>query len=140
MVIRQNGQPRSPFESVFNDPSSYRFGHPAKLGISATLDVTRTLQLQRNIVRPALLAFDKTIIESGHESSGIYTKKLHTAGNAETAERGEGTIFSTAPALLAFLAESDFRGCFSRPSVASKYARLKGIRRGSSRPLKDFIV
>jgi len=38
MVIRQNGQPRSPFESVFNDPSSYRFGQPAKLGISATLD------------------------------------------------------------------------------------------------------
>jgi predicted kinase len=48
------------------------------------------LQLQRDVVRPALLAFDKPVIESGHESSGIYTKKFVTAERSEIAERAKG--------------------------------------------------
>jgi hypothetical protein len=33
-----------------------------------------TLKFERNIVRPALGAFDKAIIKGGHESRRIYTK------------------------------------------------------------------
>src|ERR1700739_2663123 len=74
MIIRQDGQPRSASKVFFRDPSTDRFGHAVKLGVSATLDVIVTLQFQGDVVRPALGAFRKTVIEGGHGSWGIYTK------------------------------------------------------------------
>ena len=76
MVIRHDGQPRSASESAFSDPSPHGFRHPVKLSIRAALDVIVALDFQRDVVRPALRAFDKPVVESGHESCGIYTKKL----------------------------------------------------------------
>src|SRR5712691_2674929 len=74
MVVGQNGQARSVSESVFGDPSSDGFGHAAEFGIRATLDVVVTLEFQCDVIRPAIRAFDKTVVEGGHRSRGIYTK------------------------------------------------------------------
>ncbi|HEV3307189.1 MAG TPA: hypothetical protein VGZ91_12190 [Candidatus Sulfotelmatobacter sp.] len=38
-----------------------------------------TLKFERDIVRPALLAFEKAVVEGGHGSWGIYTKIPFTA-------------------------------------------------------------
>jgi hypothetical protein len=58
-----------------------------KFGVGATLEVIVALNFQSDVVRPTLRAFDKTVVESGHESCGIYTKNLSTAERAETAEK-----------------------------------------------------
>ncbi|MGA8283783.1 MAG: hypothetical protein WB796_03475, partial [Candidatus Sulfotelmatobacter sp.] len=42
---------------------------------------------------PALRAFDKPVVESGHESCGIYTKIMLAAGFAETAEDNKNVFF-----------------------------------------------
>src|SRR5258708_2364289 len=76
MVVGQNGQPGAAREAAFSDPTTHGFGHPAHFCIRATLDVVVALNLQRNIVRPALGAFDKTVVERGHGSWGIYTKSV----------------------------------------------------------------
>ncbi len=91
MVIGHDGQPRAASESVsgdpiFGSPSPHGFRHPVKFGIGTTLDVIMALNFQSDVVRPALRAFDKTVVESGHESCGIYTKNIFTAEFAETAE------------------------------------------------------
>src|ERR1700683_197499 len=75
MIIRHNGQPRSRRESVFADPSSDGFSHPAKLVVGVALDVIMALEFQCHIIWPALGAFEKTVVERGHESCGIYTKR-----------------------------------------------------------------
>ena len=79
MVIRHDGQPRPAHESVLGDPSSDGFGHAAELVVRATLDLIVALKFQCDVFRPALRAFDKTVVESGHETCGIYTKNLLTA-------------------------------------------------------------
>ena len=56
------------------DPTSNRFGHPAQVGVSATFDLIIALKFEGNIMWPALLALDKTVVESGHRSWAIYTK------------------------------------------------------------------
>ena len=73
------------FKSVDCDPLPDSFGHTAEFRIAATLHVIVALQFQRNLIRPALGALHKTVIESGHGSWGIYTKKLIPAGRAEVA-------------------------------------------------------
>ena len=93
MVIRHDGQPRSSRKSVFADPSSDGFGHPAEFDVGATLDVIVALEFECDIVWPALRAFEKTVVESGHESCGIYTKNLLTAECAEIAAHS-GSISS----------------------------------------------
>jgi hypothetical protein len=52
------------------------------------------LQFQRGVVRPAPGALDKTVVESGHGSWGIYTKSLFTAECAEIAEKAREMFFS----------------------------------------------
>src|SRR5258708_1092233 len=93
MVVGQNGQTRSASESVLGDPSPDRFGHPADPPIRTTVDVIMTLQFQRGVVRPASGALDKTVVESGHGSWGIYTKSLLTADCAEIAEKAREMFF-----------------------------------------------
>ncbi len=51
------------------------------------------LDFQRDVVWPTLRAFDKTVVESGHESCGIYTKNMFTAELAETAEDNKNVFF-----------------------------------------------
>ena len=68
MVVGNNGQPRSAHKSVFSDPSSHGFRHAAKLSVGATLDVIVALDFQRDVVGQALRTFDKSVVESGHES------------------------------------------------------------------------
>src|SRR5258708_1303317 len=87
MVIRHNSQPRSAHKSVFADPSPDRLGHPAQFRIGAALELSVPLEFERDIVRPALRAFDEAVVESGHGSWGLYTKNLFTA---ERAEIGKG--------------------------------------------------
>src|SRR5580658_1562242 len=138
MVIRQDGQPRCAGESVFVDPPSDGFSHPAQLGIGAAVNLVVALEFERDVVRPSLLALEKAVVESGHGSWGIYTKNSFTAEFAGVGKtQSNGSL-----ALSATLASSEmtFLTCSLRLSGASKYARLKRIHRGSFRPLKDFTV
>ena len=74
---------RDPRANPFSvNPSSHGFRHAAEFGVRATLDVIVTLEFESDVVRPALRAFDKAVVESGHESCGIYTKNLVTVGCA----------------------------------------------------------
>jgi hypothetical protein len=69
--------------------------------ISAALDMIVALKFQRDVVWPALRAFDKTVVKSRHESCGIYTKNLFTAERVEVPEI-ERMISLALPALSAF--------------------------------------
>ena len=97
------------------------------------------LKFERDIVGPALGAFDKTVVEGRHGSWGIYTKNLLTAEHAEAAENKKEYRLRFPSAFSASLAANTSVSCSSRRSGASKYARLKEIRWGSF-PLKDFTV
>src|SRR5579872_4505181 len=79
MIIGKNGQSRCMPIPAFSDPSSDRFCHAADFGIGATLDVIVALKFKGDMVWPAVRALDKTVIERGHGSWGIYTKSLSTA-------------------------------------------------------------
>jgi hypothetical protein len=114
MVICHDSEPGSPRESVFIDPSSHRFGHPAEFGVRATLDVIVPLDLESDVIGPALRAFDKTIVESGHESCGIYTKNILTAECAEITGKSRNAIPGVL-ALSAFSAMNDFPGLVLKP-------------------------
>src|SRR5437879_1920937 len=87
MIVGQDGQPRSAGKSVLCDPASDRLRHPPQFSIGATLDPIGKLQFQRNVLRPALGALDKTVVESGHGSWGIYTKVTGAAGVCRPALR-----------------------------------------------------
>jgi hypothetical protein len=71
---------------VLADPASDGFGHPPEVGVRTTLDLIIALEFEGDIVRPALLAFEKAVVESGHASWGIYTKNLFTAECGDLAE------------------------------------------------------
>src|ERR1700722_2172334 len=75
MIIGKDRQPRPARKFVFRDPAAYRFGHAAQFVIRTAFEVIVALQFQRNVVRPALRALDKAVVESGHGSWRIYTKK-----------------------------------------------------------------
>jgi hypothetical protein len=64
-----------------------------KLGVGTALDMIMVLDFQRDVVWPTLRAFDKAIVESGHESCGIYTKNMFTAESAKTAEDNKNVFF-----------------------------------------------
>ena len=55
-------------------PAAHRFGHAAEFRVGAAFEMIVALKLERNILRPALGAFDKAIVEGGHGSWRIYTK------------------------------------------------------------------
>jgi hypothetical protein len=133
MVIRHDGQPRTAGEAVLGDPPPDGFGHAAEFGVGATLNLIVALEFECDVVRPALGAFDKTVVESGHESWGIYTK--NSARFAEP-PRVRERFFFTCCAI--FAVPAGIRVLFPRSCI--QYARLKQIRLGSSRPPKDFTV
>src|SRR5271166_1791122 len=108
---------RDPRESVFGNPFSHGFGHAVKFGVGTTFDLIVALEFEGNVIWPALRAFDKPVVESGHGSWGIYTKNY-----LPPSPRRITSIHSL---------------CLSG---ASKYARLKEIPLGRSRPPKDFTV
>src|ERR1700733_9416739 len=93
MIIGHDGQPRSASESVVGNPPSDGFGHAAKLGVGTALDAIVALVFQRAVVRPAHRGFEKTVVESGHESCGIYTKNPITAECAEIAEKSKKRLY-----------------------------------------------
>src|ERR1035437_5749539 len=74
-------------ECPYRNPSAHRFRHAAQFGVGATFEMIVTLQFQRDIVRPALGAFNKAIVEGGHWSWRIYTKACRTAGCARRYSR-----------------------------------------------------
>src|SRR5580658_1369066 len=125
MVIRHNGQARSARKSVFVNPPSHGFRHAVELSVGATLDLIVALEFQGDVRRPAVGALDKAVVESGHESCGIYTKNPFTAERAEIAERSRENI------PWAARRPRSARRCISSvtwssgPSSASNYARLK---------------
>jgi hypothetical protein len=118
-------------EFIFADPAAHRFGHAAEVRVRATLNLVFViaLEFEGDVVRPAFLTLEKAVVESGHASWGIYTKIPFTAECAEIAEDASSSR-----------GRISFPGCSLLLSAASKYARLKEIRWGSSRPLKDFTV
>jgi hypothetical protein len=61
-------------EPVFIDPASDGFGHPAEFGIRTALEPVVKLEFECDVVRPSLLAFEKTVVKSGHGSWGVYTQ------------------------------------------------------------------
>src|SRR5579862_3608109 len=74
MIVGQDGQAGSAVKAFLRDPSADRLGPAVKLGVGAAFDLIVTLQFQGRVVRPALGAFHKSVIERGHGSWGIYTK------------------------------------------------------------------
>ena len=78
-MIPDGCQPESPAVthagSRFGHPTADGFGHAMKFGIGAAFNVVVSLQFQRDVLRPALGAFDEAVVERGHAGSrGIYTK------------------------------------------------------------------
>jgi len=61
-----------------------------EFGVGAALDVIVALDFERNVIRPALRAFDKAVIERGHGSWKYYRKKHLNRRPAETAEKSNG--------------------------------------------------
>src|ERR1019366_9368448 len=59
-----------PYTTLFRS----RFCHAVEFGVGAAFDVIVALQFERDIVRPALGAIDKAVVEGGHSSWRIYTK------------------------------------------------------------------
>src|ERR1700733_7911827 len=66
MVICHDGEARPPRESVFRDPSPDGFCHTSEFCVRAALDLVMSLEFQCDVVRPALCAFDKAVVEGGH--------------------------------------------------------------------------
>ena len=74
VVIGENGETRTAGKLLFRDPATHRFGHASNFRVRTTFEVVVALEFKRNIVGPALGAFDKAIVERGHWSWRIYTK------------------------------------------------------------------
>ena len=90
MIVCQNRETRSAGKLFFRDPAADGFRHAAQFGVGATFEVVGTLELQSDITWPALGAFDKAIVESGHWSRRIYTKAPPDAVPGGT--RGQGFL------------------------------------------------
>ncbi len=76
MIVGQDGDACAGGEcglvdSLFSDPSFVNpaadgFGHVVEFGVGVALDLVLALEFDGDIVRPALGAFDETIVERGH--------------------------------------------------------------------------
>src|SRR6266566_1993783 len=77
VVVGKNRNPRTWFNPACDQPCSERLSHPAKLGVGVTLDAFRSLNFNRDILRPAFSAFDKAVVESGHQC-GKYTTRCNS--------------------------------------------------------------
>jgi hypothetical protein len=49
-----------------DDPASYGFGHPTQLSVGVALNCVLLLDFDSDVLWPALLAFHKAIVKSGH--------------------------------------------------------------------------
>ena len=71
MIICKDGHASAWIESAVQQRCANGFRHAAQLGIAVTFNSIRPLYFNREILRPALGAFDESIVESGHVRNGI---------------------------------------------------------------------
>jgi hypothetical protein len=66
MIVRQNHNSGAGFEIVLAQPRPYRLGHMPQLGIGVALYPVAALDLQGDVLGPALYALDEAIVKCGH--------------------------------------------------------------------------
>src|SRR5947199_10280620 len=81
MIVRENRNSLPRFHTARHQPGCERFCHAAQLGVVVALDSLRPLNLNSDILRPALSALDEAVVESGH-CWRKYTRKLLTCESA----------------------------------------------------------
>src|SRR4051812_33409452 len=86
MILRKNRDPRPGLYSVRHQPRADGFRHPPQLGVGVALDIFGRLDFNRDVLRPALCAFDKAVVEGGHELRK-YTSKVISRGTQVRASR-----------------------------------------------------
>src|SRR5579863_2355889 len=80
MIVGEYGDAGSPREVLFREPAADRLGHPTKFGVGVTFHPVVALDFESDVIRPALRALAKTVVESGHGSRGI----LHETDGRES--------------------------------------------------------
>src|ERR1700751_5387672 len=75
MVVGKDGKPRSGSEIVFRDPAPDGLGPALQFTVGAAFEVVVTLEFECDVIRPALGALQKTVVERGHGSWGILQEK-----------------------------------------------------------------
>ena len=92
VIVGHNGQARSAGKVLLVDPAANGLGHLPEFGVRATFKMIVALKFNGHIVRPALGALDKAVVERGHGSWGIYTKCGYCSS---VFSRGRLTSFTT---------------------------------------------
>ncbi|OLC90451.1 MAG: hypothetical protein AUH86_22995 [Acidobacteria bacterium 13_1_40CM_4_58_4] len=75
MIVSQNGNPRAGLKPVFHQPAADRFRHPPRFSIGVALNPVATLDLEGNVLGPALGTFAETGVESRHGLAGNIPEK-----------------------------------------------------------------
>src|SRR5271167_4840637 len=70
MIVSENGNAGAGRKGLFPEPAANRLRHPPKFGVAVALDPVATLDLESNLVRPALRTLAKAVVEGGHGSAG----------------------------------------------------------------------
>src|SRR5438093_10625110 len=74
MIIGKDGNSLARRHVVTHQPTADGLRQSTQFGVGVALNAVRLLDLNRNILRPALSAFDEAIVKSGHRC-GKYTRK-----------------------------------------------------------------
>src|SRR6266496_731741 len=74
MIVRKDRNPLARRHGIPHQPTADGFCHTPQFRVGVTLNSVRLLDLNRNILRPALSALDEAIVKSGHQC-GKYTRK-----------------------------------------------------------------
>src|SRR5579864_2300331 len=75
VVVGKDREPRSGSEIVFSDPAPDGLGPALQFTVGAAFEVVVTLEFECDVIRPALGALQKTVVERGHGSWGILQEK-----------------------------------------------------------------
>src|SRR6266516_5642318 len=76
MIIGEDGNSLARRHAVMREPTADGLHQSTQLGVGVALNAARLLDLDRNILRPALSAFDEAIVKSGHQC-GKYTTRCN---------------------------------------------------------------
>src|SRR5580693_9341296 len=71
MIVSQNCDAGVPRELLFSQPVANRLRHLSKFGVGVAFNPVPPLDFERNVIRPALGALAKAVVERGHGSRGI---------------------------------------------------------------------
>jgi hypothetical protein len=101
MIVRENGNSLARRHGVAREPTANGLRHSTQLGVGVALHRVWLLDLNRNILRPALSAFDEAIVKSGHQC-GKYTRKADGVARAPSPANAESANIQLASNMLGF--------------------------------------